>query len=94
MAKKAKKYAIARSYEKLGAYLAEKRLSAGLSQREVSVALGYSSAQFISNFERGIASPPLKKMKILSKMYKLPVKEVVDLMIEAERNIVVTALRA
>lgn len=94
MSKKMKKYAIERSYVKLGNYLAEKRQEAGLSQREVSLALGYSSAQFISNFERGIAAPPLKKMKILSKMYKLPVREVVDLLIDAEREIVITALRA
>ena len=92
MAAKKKKYVIPRNYELLGEFLKNKRLAAGLTQRAVSSALGYSSAQFISNFERGIAAPPLNKMKVLTKLYKLPVEEVVNLMIEAERGILLEAL--
>ena len=79
------KYAIPRNYEKLGLYLREMRLKAELSQREVAQALDYSSAQFISNFERGISVPPLPRMKLLVKLYKLNVNTVIDLTFEAER---------
>jgi transcriptional regulator with XRE-family HTH domain len=31
-----------------------------LQQKEISDKLGYASAQFVSNWERGISEPPLK----------------------------------
>lgn len=65
-----KKHKIKRNYKKLGMFLAKKRKNAGITQRQVTDALGYSSAQFCSNFERGIAAPPLKKMKTYSKLLK------------------------
>jgi transcriptional regulator with XRE-family HTH domain len=94
MAVKKKQYVLARRYTVLGDYLQKMRLEANLTQREVSQALGYSSAQFISNFERGIAVPPLKKLKILVKMYGMPVDTVMDMILTAEREIMVNALRA
>jgi transcriptional regulator with XRE-family HTH domain len=93
MAARKKKYVIPRHYEELGEFLREQRVKAGLTQRDVSVALGYSSAQFISNFERGIAAPPLKKMKILARLYKMPIDQVVNLVIDAERAILTEALK-
>lgn len=94
MATKKKQYALPRRYTKLGEYLQEMRTKANLTQREVSLALGYSSAQFISNFERGIAVPPLKKLKILVKMYNMPVDTVMEMILDAEREIISTALRS
>ncbi len=91
MAKK-KHYVLTRRYLKLGEYLQEMRVKAGLTQREVSLALGYSSAQFISNFERGIAVPPLKKLKVLVKMYNLQVDTLMKIILDAEREIMVAAL--
>lgn len=43
--------------------LKEVRIKAGLSQREVADTLGYSSAQFISNWERGVSHPPINSLK-------------------------------
>lgn len=37
------------------------------SQRDVSVFLGYGSPQFVSNWERAIALPPLKDLKKICK---------------------------
>jgi transcriptional regulator with XRE-family HTH domain len=93
MAVKKKQYVLARRYTVLGDYLQKMRLEANLTQREVSQALGYSSAQFISNFERGIAVPPLKKLKILVKMYGMPVDTVMEMILNAEREIMVNALK-
>lgn len=93
MAIKKKNYVLPRRYTVLGEYLQAMRTKAGLTQREVSLALGYSSAQFISNFERGIAVPPLKKLKVLVKMYDMPVETVMDMILEAEREIILSALK-
>lgn len=81
-----KKLKIKRPFTQFGEYLQAKRTKAGLTQRDVSNVLGYSSAQFISNFERGIAVPPLKKLKVLVKMYDMAVPEVTDMLLEAERT--------
>jgi len=93
MALKKKHYVLPRRYTALGEYLQSMRTKAGLTQREVSLALGYSSAQFISNFERGIAVPPLKKLKILVKMYDMPVEVLMDMILDAEREIMLGALK-
>ena len=85
MAAKKKQYILPRRYTDLGEYLQKMRSRAGLTQREVSLALGYSSAQFISNFERGIAVPPLKKLKTLVKMYDMSAENVMSLILDAER---------
>lgn len=55
----------------LGIYLKVKRVEAELSQNEVAKVLGYKSAQFISNWERGISAPPVKVLPVLCKMYKV-----------------------
>ena len=89
-----KEYALTRNYVALGEYLQEMRIKANMTQREVSLQLGYSSAQFISNFERGISSPPLKKLKELIRMYRMPVERVMSLVLEGEREVLVAALRS
>jgi hypothetical protein len=86
-------YATPRNYTALGRYLQEMRHKAGLTQREVSIALGYSSAQFISNFEAGIASPPLAKLKQLVEMYKMPIEKLMALVLEGEKAVLMSVLR-
>lgn len=87
-------YKIPRHYQVVGDYLKELREKSGMTQREVSMALGYSSAQFISNFERGIALPPLKKLKTLQELYKGNVAKLIDLTLIAEREILSRSLKA
>ena len=48
-----------------------KREKAGLSQIELAKALGYETAQLISNVERGICAFPLMKWKRVSKTLDL-----------------------
>jgi transcriptional regulator with XRE-family HTH domain len=55
----------------LSGFLREKRIAAGLSQLEVAQKLGYSSPQFVSNWERGLVSPPLETLATLIRLYKL-----------------------
>lgn len=42
----------------IGKFLRDARVSAGLTQRDVSAKMGYTSAQFVSNWERGVCAPP------------------------------------
>lgn len=89
-----KNYVIPRNYTRLGEYLYNKRIEANLTQREVSIALGYSSAQFISNFERGITPPPLKKLVKLADIYKFQATELVDLLVDEERNVMLASFKS
>ncbi|HEX7676451.1 MAG TPA: helix-turn-helix transcriptional regulator [Bdellovibrio sp.] len=66
----------------LSQFLKEKRVLAGLSQKQVSDALGYSTAQFISNWERGLATPPIPVIKRLASLYKVEVQEITDLLLQ------------
>lgn len=52
----------------LGKILKKKRELKGLSQKELSLKLGYETAQYISNIERNVSLPPTKKLKKLSKI--------------------------
>ncbi len=87
-----KKYAIARNFTSLGRYLQEMRAKANLTQREVAEALEYSSAQFISNFENGIAAPPLSRLRILINLYAMSETKVLELILEGEKKTIQTAL--
>lgn len=75
-------------FQVLGDFLQSKRVKAGLSQGDVATKLGYSSPQFISNFERGLCAPPLNKMKLLVGLYDLNTEELIKLMLkEEEKNL-------
>lgn len=66
----------------LSAFLKDKRVEAGLTQSEVAKKLGYSSPQFISNWERGLANPPVFILRDLTKMYKVPTEEMFSRLLE------------
>ena len=66
----------------LADFLKERRLQAGLTQSEVATRLGYSSPQFVSNWERGLANPPVFVLKDVTKMYKVPADQMFDLLVE------------
>lgn len=51
--------------------LKEVRIQAGLSQRDVAEILGYSTPQFISNWERGLSHPPITSLKKLALAYNV-----------------------
>lgn len=66
----------------LAEFLKEKRVNAGLTQSEVAKKLGYSSPQFVSNWERGLANPPIFVLRDLTKMYKVAVDQMFDMIVE------------
>ena len=62
----------------LSDYLRQKRVDCGMSQLDVAKVLGYSSPQFVSNWERGLVSPPLETIAVLIDLYKIQPGEVID----------------
>ncbi len=65
------------------------REKAGLTQKEVSDALGYTTPQFISNVERGRCRFPVEKLPKLKRLYRLSGDQLVDMiMVEEKRGLV------
>lgn len=62
------------------------REKAGLTQREVSEALGYSTPQFVSNVERGRCRFPIQKLPRLKKLYRISAEQVIGLILAEERE--------
>jgi len=67
--------------QSLGDYLREKRTERGISQNEVAAHLGYGSAQFVSNWERQLANPPMPTLRKLIPFLKLDTDELLDLLL-------------
>ena len=74
-------------HKSLGTYLRQKRMEANFTQAEVAEKMGYSTPQFISNFERGLCSPPLKNLKTLVRLYKIPTDELLKLIMAEQEEI-------
>ncbi len=58
--------------------LTEKRIAANLTQKEVAKLLGYESAQYVSNWERGISQPPAQSLKKIAHLYRASAEELFD----------------
>ena len=71
-----------RHFQSTGLLLKRKRLEQGLTQADVSSSLGYSTAQFISNWERGISFPPLSALPVLCRLYGIPRDTMIDLVLK------------
>lgn len=56
-----------------------------MTQADVGYKLGYSSAQFISNIERGVASLPTKQIPAVSRLLKLNVNAIIEAKAEDEK---------
>lgn len=78
-----KKY---KSTKRLGPYLQESRAKKGLTQKDVSIALGYQTAQFVSEWERGVRSPPSSALRKLVDLYEISIDEFYEVL-RAERVI-------
>ena len=74
-------------HKPLGNYLKARRIAAGLTQHDVSTKLGYTTPQFVSNFERGLCSPPLNALAVLVKLYGMNPEELIDLILRYQEQI-------
>lgn len=71
------------SVNNLSVFLREKRQNVGLSQAKVARILGYSTAQFVSNWERGLSEPPIGTLKTLAKLYSIPIEEMFNVVLKS-----------
>ena len=62
----------------LGKKLAAARKRSKLTQRAVSNHFGYTTPQFVSNWERGITVPPLETLKELGGLYGCSIKKLIQ----------------
>jgi len=62
----------------IGTYLRASREQAGLTQAELAKVLGYSTAQFVSNWERGISLPPLDVLPVVAKALAIRSQTFID----------------
>jgi transcriptional regulator with XRE-family HTH domain len=67
------------AFSRIGEYFRDRRIDAGLTQADVAQALGLSTGQFISNWERGVSMPPMDYLPKLVKLYKMSKSELVEL---------------
>jgi transcriptional regulator with XRE-family HTH domain len=70
----------------LGQYLKEKRIAVSMTQLDLARKLGYTSAQFVSNWERGLAKPPIAQLKVLSKLLKINRNELISILTDITRK--------
>ena len=84
---------IAMAEKERGDYLRNARTKAGLSQKDVSNKYGWGSAQFVSNWERGLSTPPIKIAKSLCAAYKIDYDAYIDLMARTEGVIAPARIR-
>lgn len=67
----------------LGTYLKEQRLKRALSQSDLASALKYESPQYISDWERGVSAPPLKKLFPLSRILHVKADVIFQLLLKS-----------
>ncbi|MEK6628086.1 MAG: helix-turn-helix transcriptional regulator [Bdellovibrionota bacterium] len=77
-----KKVVMQQESNKLAQFLKEKRTLSGLSQKDVATKLGYSTSQFISNWERGISQPPINTLRTLASMYGVGAEQMFNVLLE------------
>jgi transcriptional regulator with XRE-family HTH domain len=66
----------------LSIFLRKHRLKNQLSQKQLAVLLKYESSQYISDWERGISSPPMKKLNHLAEVLQIPTDILFDLLLK------------
>ena len=78
--------------QELGKLFRIGRIKVGMSQGTVCRALGYTTPQYLSNFERGLCSMPLDKLKRMIDMYDMDGESVVRLIIDLQSKFLRTQL--
>lgn len=77
----------------VGEFLKQKRVDSDLTQSQVAEALGYTSPQFISNWERGLCSPPLDQLDKICNMYEIDKEEFIALIIDCTKSSMLELLK-
>lgn len=63
---------------RLGSYLKHLRTKIGKTQWDIAQGCDYTTAQFVSNWERNVTLPPAKMLPTLARLYRAPLKDLVE----------------
>lgn len=61
-----------------GQFLRQRRRAAHVTQADVARSFGYSTAQYVSNWERGVSTPPRKALPALAELLEIPPRLMLD----------------
>jgi transcriptional regulator with XRE-family HTH domain len=61
---------------KIGVMIKNARTAKDITQRQLAEELGYTTPQFVSNFERSLALPPPRKLKQIAKRLDLNFEQI------------------
>lgn len=64
--------------QELGLHLKSLREKRAMTQWEVAQRLGYTTAQFVSNWERAVSVPASSRLPDLAKVLDVPAKDLID----------------
>jgi transcriptional regulator with XRE-family HTH domain len=68
-------------------YLLKAREMKGLTQKELAEKLGIASAQLISNWERGLCAPPIKKISSLASILDIKFDPTFDIVMKYKSEV-------
>lgn len=85
------KQSLKKQFSTLGDYLKQKRENNNLTQSDVAK-ICHCKAQFVSNWERGLCSPPWPILKKLIKAYELPQKQLFLFLMKEHEKLIKTEL--
>ncbi len=71
----------------LCSYLLKAREKKGLTQKQLAEKLGIVSAQLISNWERGLCAPPIKKISTLASVLDIKFDPTFDLVMKYKSEV-------
>ena len=71
--------------KRFGIFLKKARTDIGLTQTDVSEALGLKSFQSISNIERGVCVTPMYLGKYFVKKYHIDVEDLIEYLLELQK---------
>lgn len=69
---------------KLAATLKTARINANVTQKQLAKSLGWGTAQYVSNFERGLSTPPVKDIPKICSIINLDTKIVYRLLCDVQ----------
>lgn len=72
---------------KLKNLIKQKRIEKKYSQVDLGKSLGYSSGQFVSNWERGESYPPMDRLAKMSLLFDLQKEDLISLFLEEQSEI-------
>ena len=67
---------------KLGQILRDGRVKSDMTQRELAKKLGYTSPQYVSNWERGRVTPPLYTLSKVAQLTHVPKDKIKKLLLD------------